>query len=90
MSSKQGCYSGENQGAAEAVGPDLGQTWNLPSWGWGPINFQIKEHTSMFFDLKITIWLSLLVIPQINYFHQVDNYKLLLITINYCHQVDNH
>ena len=42
---RQPCYPGENQGAAEAVGPDLGQTWNLPSWGWGPINFQIKEHT---------------------------------------------
>ena len=35
--------------------------------------FQIKEHTSMFFDLIITICLSLFVIPQTNYCHQVNN-----------------
>ena len=39
LSSKQGYYPGENQRAAEAVGPDLGQAWNLPSWGWRTIYF---------------------------------------------------
>ena len=34
--------------------------------------FQMKEHTSVVFDLTITICLSLFVIPQINYCHQVD------------------